>query len=107
MATRPPQPAQPKAAPQSFYDRYIRARYHTDPEFRCRVIARSAAYNAAVKDSPEFKARRREAARRYYHAHADYRERKTEHQRQARAMARALSATCALHATCAPPGESL
>ena len=64
------------STPPSFYDKYIRPRYHSDPAFRQKLIARAAAFNASVKDEPSVRARKREAARQYYHSHPEYRARK-------------------------------
>lgn len=60
----------------SFYVKYIRDRYHTDPEFRSKLQTRNAAYAATVKSDPLVRARKRESARRYYHTHDEYRARK-------------------------------
>lgn len=70
---------EPQATP-SFYAKYIKPRYCTDPMFRQKVVARSQAYNNSMRYSqdPEFLAKRREAARKYYHSNPEYRARKNQ-----------------------------
>ena len=53
---------------------YTKRRYNTDPLFRERMIASMRNYYDKVKDSEEYKAKRRQWSKAYYDRHPEVKE---------------------------------
>ena len=59
----------------SHFQKYIHPRYHSEEEFRQRIIQNSINYIDKHRHDEEFKARRREASKQCYERHKEeYRE---------------------------------